>query len=295
MEELDNLLKDLSSFTAPSAGPSTPSRSGAYPSSPAIPSQLDPARMPSPAIKTASQKTLVSDSTNIPSPSSNLNNVNIPSGSESNLARGNGVFGSTQSLAGGGKMRAAPMITNAPFQKADMPPCGGCRQPVDGQYIEAIGKHYHKDHFLCRCGRLLTYQKYIEKDGAAWCKKCFGEEFAPRCAYCSEPIHERAINALGKSFHIEHFFCCQCGKNFGAQEGFLEHEGKAYCEEDYLNLFAQKCNRCGAGLIGDYIIAMDAYWHQACFSCADCGVHFKDGKYYQINGVALCENHFYER
>ncbi|TPX49804.1 hypothetical protein SeMB42_g00589 [Synchytrium endobioticum] len=303
MDELDNLLNDLKAFATTPLPPiptdgSILMRPRGLPYSPALPSQLDSSRTTS-ATESTSAPSLNRPSTHQqPLPRSMRTNSEEPQ-NDTNLAGGSASFGSNQSLtlSGGGKIGNAPNVTPGPFvnQHDDTPLCGGCGLPIDGQHIEANGKHFHKDHFLCRCGRLLTFQKYIERDGAAWCKKCFGDEFAPKCAFCSDPIHERAINALGKSFHPEHFFCCQCGKNFGTQEKFLEHEGKAYCEEDYLNLFAVRCNRCGTGLIGDYIVALDAYWHQDCFTCADCGAHFKNGQYYQIDGVALCETHYYGR
>jgi len=29
------------------------------------------------------------------------------------------------------------------------PKCGGCKEPIQGEVIEAIGKKWHPDHFVC--------------------------------------------------------------------------------------------------------------------------------------------------
>lgn len=48
------------------------------------------------------------------------------------------------------------------------------------------------------------------------------------------------MNALEKHWHPDHFFCSQCGRHFPPGQGFMEKDGKAYCEEDYFNMFAPK-------------------------------------------------------
>jgi hypothetical protein len=49
---------------------------------------------------------------------------------------------------------------------------------------------------------------------------------------------QKCINALNKHWHQDHFFCSHCGKPFPPGAGFLEHDGKAYCEEDFFSMFA---------------------------------------------------------
>lgn len=39
---------------------------------------------------------------------------------------------------------------------------------------------------------------------------------------------QKCITALEKMWHPEHFFCAQCGRQFG-DEDFHEKNGKAYC------------------------------------------------------------------
>lgn len=54
--------------------------------------------------------------------------------------------------------------------------------------------------------------------------------FSPRCAYCNGAILDKCVTALDKTWHTEHFFCAQCGQQFG-EEGFHERDGKPYCKQ----------------------------------------------------------------
>lgn len=65
---------------------------------------------------------------------------------------------------------------------------------------------------------------------------------------------------------MEHFFCAQCGKQFG-EDGFHEREGKPYCRDDYFDMFAPKCGACNRAIMENYISALNAQWHPDCFVC----------------------------
>ena len=59
------------------------------------------------------------------------------------------------------------------------------------------------------------------------------------------------MRALNKLWHPEHFVCAHCGKQIG--ETYYVRKGKAYCGEDYLLLFAEKCALCGQPLVESFI------------------------------------------
>ena len=77
---------------------------------------------------------------------------------------------------------------------------------------------------------------------------------------------QKCVTALEKTWHMEHFFCAQCGKQFG-EEGFHEREGKPYCRDDYFDMFAPKCGACNRAIMENYISALNAQWHPDCFVC----------------------------
>lgn len=77
---------------------------------------------------------------------------------------------------------------------------------------------------------------------------------------------QKCVTALEKTWHTEHFFCAQCGKQFG-EEGFHEREGKPYCRDDYFDMFAPKCGGCCRAIMENYISALNNQWHPDCFVC----------------------------
>ncbi|KNE60415.1 hypothetical protein AMAG_05806 [Allomyces macrogynus ATCC 38327] len=136
---------------------------------------------------------------------------------------------------------------------------------------------------------------FFEHEGALLCQQHHLELAAPRCAYCSNAIEERCVSALGKTWHPEHFFCCHCGKVFAATDGFLEYQGQAYCEEDYLALFAPKCAGCVRPVLADTVNALDKVWHPACFACAECKAPFANGTFFPYESMPYCEVHYHAK
>lgn len=74
------------------------------------------------------------------------------------------------------------------------------------------------------------------------------------------------MTALDQTWHPDHFFCTQCGCQFG-EDGFQEKDGKPYCKEDYLAMFALKCKGCTTAITEGYISALNGQWHPQCFVC----------------------------
>lgn len=79
-------------------------------------------------------------------------------------------------------------------------------------------------------------------------------------------VLQKCVTALEKTWHTEHFFCAQCGKQFG-EEGFHERDGKPYCRDDYFDMFAPKCAGCNRPIMENYVSALSAQWHSDCFVC----------------------------
>lgn len=77
---------------------------------------------------------------------------------------------------------------------------------------------------------------------------------------------QKCVTALEKTWHTEHFFCAQCGQQFG-EEGFHERDGKPYCRADYFDMFAPKCGGCSKPIMENYISALNTQWHPDCFVC----------------------------
>ena len=98
--------------------------------------------------------------------------------------------------------------------------CAGCMKPIIGQVVTALGQVWHAEHFACfSCKVPLGSTSFFERDNKPYCERHFHELFSPRCAYCNGPILDKCINALGKTWHEDHFFCAHCGRGFGGPDG----------------------------------------------------------------------------
>lgn len=153
---------------------------------------------------------------------------------------------------------------------ATMHLCATCRQPINSGGALLAGKYYHNEHFACSgtdCGHIsLKGHICFDRNNQLYCEPCHTKAFCHPCAYCSQPIKKSVIEALGKHFHPEHFFCSHCGKELGNAK-FHEYDGKPYCVQDYLDLFSGRCSICHKALDATYIKALNKSYHANCFTC----------------------------
>eukprot|EP01104_Vermistella_antarctica_P009775 TRINITY_DN2545_c0_g1_i2.p1 TRINITY_DN2545_c0_g1~~TRINITY_DN2545_c0_g1_i2.p1 ORF type:complete len:187 (-),score=27.04 TRINITY_DN2545_c0_g1_i2:124-684(-) len=114
------------------------------------------------------------------------------------------------------------------------PQCGGCEKTIDGQYLNAVGKAWHKDCFACTtCKKPISTNFFPDGDGKVYCEKHFYEAQGLWCAGCEAPILAGKLVRMGeKVYHPDHFKCtyCQTGLN-----------GKAYCKKND-KPYCEKCN-----------------------------------------------------
>ncbi|KAH1003085.1 hypothetical protein HUJ05_011029 [Dendroctonus ponderosae] len=166
--------------------------------------------------------------------------------------------------------------------------CSACEKPIVGQVITALGKTWHPEHFTCaHCTQELGTRNFFEREGKPYCEPDYHNLFSPRCAYCNGPILDKCVTALEKTWHMDHFFCAQCGKQFG-EDGFHEREGKPYCRDDYFDMFAPKCGACNRAIMENYISALNTQWHPDCFVCRDCKQPVQGKSFYAVEGKPVC-------
>jgi len=166
--------------------------------------------------------------------------------------------------------------------------CTACDKPIVGQVVTALGRTWHPEHFVCaHCRQELGTKNFFERDGKPYCEPDYHHLFSPRCAYCNGPILDKCVTALEQTWHPDHFFCTQCGCQFG-EEGFQEKDGKPYCKNDYLSLFALKCKGCSMAITEGYISALSAQWHADCFVCRDCREPMSGKSFYTVDSRPVC-------
>ncbi|KIH91308.1 lim domain containing protein [Sporothrix brasiliensis 5110] len=120
-----------------------------------------------------------------------------------------------------------------------------------------------------------------------FCHLDWHELFAPRCKHCTTPIVGEHVVALGEHWHVGHFFCAECGEPFGPGATHIEKDGYAWCvscQTRRTERRAPKCRACGKAVIGQYVQALAAEWHDDCFRCAVCSGGFVDGQIFPREG-----------
>ncbi|XP_038060082.1 PDZ and LIM domain protein 5-like isoform X1 [Patiria miniata] len=109
----------------------------------------------------------------------------------------------------------------------------------------------------------------------------------PMCDGCDSMIRGPFVSAVGRNWHPEHFVCAHCHQNLSTQ-GFVEQNGKVYCERDFNSLYAPNCAICNRPISqGGCVQAMGSQYHSDCFVCHHCkdpitgtSFHISEGKPY---------------
>jgi hypothetical protein len=173
--------------------------------------------------------------------------------------------------------------------------CAACDRSISGQYLEALGKCWHPEHFACtRCRGALAGQPFMDSGGQPYCSRCYAELYNPRCAACGRPITGRYVTALGRSWHPEHFVCAACQRPLEGVS-FVPRDGQLYCQGCYSARYSPRCSVCDRPLEGQYL---EDYWGDRycprhrdelpkCFSCQRLicepltggGVRYADGRH----------------
>jgi hypothetical protein len=73
------------------------------------------------------------------------------------------------------------------------------------------------------------------------------------CQYCGQPVNGHYVQALGATWHPEHFLCAGCGRPLSASS-FKVSEGRPYHDACYLQYQAPRCTYCQKPLSGSYLI-----------------------------------------
>lgn len=171
--------------------------------------------------------------------------------------------------------------------------CYHCRQPIYDECMQALGRTYHPEHFMCgSCNNPLGTGSFFELAGQAHCQRCYQLQFCPKCAHCNQAITDRCVTALDKKWHVHCFVCTQCTSPF--QGNFFERDGRPYCDKCFHQVFAPRCRSCNQPVLGDCVNALGAQWHPEHFNCQYCRRAFT-GTFFEYEGMPYCEAHYYEK
>ena len=112
------------------------------------------------------------------------------------------------------------------------------------------------------------------------------------CAHCRNPILGEVIQALGHTYHPEHFVCGNCQNPLGTSN-FYEQDGQPHCEKCYQELFCARCAHCDEPILDRCVTALNKKWHVNHFICTQCLGPFEGGAFFEKEGRPYCEGCFY--
>lgn len=95
----------------------------------------------------------------------------------------------------------------------------------------------------------------------SWGVMLFGQN---KCFYCKQELTGSYVQAEGKNFHPEHFFCNGCSKVISGS--YSVKDGRFYHPECLAKKSALYCSHCGKELAGEYLVSDDKKYHESCYT-----------------------------
>ena len=104
---------------------------------------------------------------------------------------------------------------------------------------------------------------------------------------------------------MDHFTCSNCSINL-VECGFVEENGKLYCERDFEQFLAPHCAKCSQAILKvkkkqnnrknyegklfsqECVHALEKTWHPECFTCTACKKSIGTGSFHVEEGEPYC-------
>lgn len=112
-----------------------------------------------------------------------------------------------------------------------------------------------------------------------------------QCYTCGVHIRGPFISAIGHCYCVNHFTCTNCSINL-VDCGFVEENGKLYCEKDFEQFLAPHCAKCSETILKECVHALEKTWHPQCFLCTACKKSIGSGSFHVEEGQPYCTEDF---
>ncbi|KAK2082138.1 LIM and senescent cell antigen-like-containing domain protein 1 [Saguinus oedipus] len=111
--------------------------------------------------------------------------------------------------------------------------CGACRRPIEGHVVNAMGKQWHVEHFVCaKCEKPFHGHRHYERKGLAYFETHYNQLFGDVCFYCNRVL-EGDVVALNKAWCANCFACSTCNTKLTLKNKFVEFDMKPVCKKCY--------------------------------------------------------------
>eukprot|EP00048_Salpingoeca_helianthica_P000387 m.41241 g.41241 ORF g.41241 m.41241 type:complete len:411 (-) comp10464_c0_seq3:23-1255(-) len=148
------------------------------------------------------------------------------------------------------------------------PKCFTCGKPIVEAATVAMGKNFHREHFVCKkCGKLLD--NFMEHDGHPYCREDYAALFATPCKRCQRPIVGDTVTALSTVWHPACFTCADCGCAF--PDGQFYNIGDVpLCAQHHATRSGNVCVSCNGPIQGKFVSFKKSKYHPQHFCCTFC-------------------------
>ncbi|XP_069029777.1 LIM and senescent cell antigen-like-containing domain protein 1 isoform X4 [Embiotoca jacksoni] len=118
--------------------------------------------------------------------------------------------------------------------KMGVPICGACRRPIEGRVVNAMGKQWHVEHFVCaKCEKPFLGHRHYERKGLAYCETHYNQLFGDVCYHCNRVIEGDVVSALNKAWCVSCFSCSTCNTKLTLKDKFVEIDLRPVCKHCY--------------------------------------------------------------
>ncbi|TWW67897.1 LIM and senescent cell antigen-like-containing domain protein 1 [Takifugu flavidus] len=118
--------------------------------------------------------------------------------------------------------------------KMGVPICGACRRPIEGRVVNAMGKQWHVEHFVCaKCEKPFLGHRHYERKGLAYCETHYNQLFGDVCYHCNRVIEGDVVSALNKAWCVTCFSCSTCNTKLTLKDKFVEIDLRPVCKHCY--------------------------------------------------------------
>jgi hypothetical protein len=180
--------------------------------------------------------------------------------------------------------------------------CAHCKKVIDGQYLVALGKTWHFDHFVCAGGCEKPLQgEYLVHDDKPYCLTDYKRVVAKKCAVCSESVLSTALSVGDLVYHSSCVKCDMCGSAYSMGSTFLpeplqggEKINRFLCSKDYREKYLKPCTKCGLLIEANEERAFGdgKWWHSHCLKCDECGKMLIGEEQFFKGNTMLCKDDF---
>src|SRR5690606_17069925 len=88
------------------------------------------------------------------------------------------------------------------YDKLQKDTCAGCRKPITGRSITAMGRCWHPEHFCCaHCNEPFGASKFYPQNGLPYCEADYRLLFGKMCAKCNKTVIAYGVETMGKIWH----------------------------------------------------------------------------------------------